>query len=130
VRRETQINFTTYQCIRLGDTEDEIEQLIGLPSGSYSGLLTHWGTAWPLLPLDNFSRNGVLHENGIITKGWASKDGVIVIDFDGEGKAIWKAFYEMKKRSDLSLFESIASLATGNEHYDVGGIKDHTLRHK
>src|SRR6516162_9988600 len=75
VRRETQINFTTYQCIRLGDTEDEIEQLIGLPSGSYSGLLTHWGTAWPLLPLDNFSRNGVLHENGIITKGWASKDG-------------------------------------------------------
>src|SRR5262249_32530748 len=88
--KRMRIDLETFEHIDVGLTEAEVERMLGAPAGWYASPRRR--ELGRLLRREFFSAQGVRHDDGFVTRGWASDDGLILVTFDREGKVSCKEF--------------------------------------
>jgi hypothetical protein len=99
------INRESYDFLRGGMTEEEVEEILGVPAGNYN---TVHVSEFPCLSGLQLPKPKVCGQITAVTvwKEWKGNDAIVEIGFDSGGKLIF-GFYRPVFRPDESFLEKL-----------------------
>jgi hypothetical protein len=83
-------------------TEPEVEALLGGPPritcGDWGDLINYYHITFPIPAEELFTREGIKHPDGQISRSWFSSQALISLLFDADGRVCRKSVYKVPSK--------------------------------